>query len=56
MLSIQREKPWNAKLPIQMGAFLLLRCRQCQPIIKQAKVMQVARTSNLFGALQYKEP
>jgi len=56
MLSIQREKPWKAKLPIQMGAFLLLRCGQCQPILSQANIMQVARTSDLFGALQCKEP
>jgi hypothetical protein len=56
MLWIQREKPWNAKLPIQMGDFLLLRCGQCQPILNQANIMQVARTSDLFGAPQCKEP
>jgi hypothetical protein len=46
----------NVKLPIQMGAFLLLRCGQCQPILNQAIIMEVARTSDLFGALQCKEP
>lgn len=53
---VQREKPSNAKLGFQMDVFLLLRCGQCQLIINQASIMQVAGTSDLFGAFWCKEP